>query len=165
MKAISLHAPWAWALMYGGKDVENRAKTFPRRRGGVEVTGRVWVHASVWPGRGALWAPSTQTAPQKWEMFFTEFNAVIRTVQLRGSTHTEHEWPTADAMRGHIVGSVEVYGYQTPDNPPDSPWYVPGSLAIMVRDPKPLVTPVPAQGALGWWTPPAEVLAQLEAQS
>lgn len=61
-------------------------------------------------------------------------------------------------MRGHIVGSVEVYGYAQTSS---SPWYVPDSLAILVRDPRPLAKAAPAKGALGWWTVPESALSEL----
>ena len=37
--ALSVRQPWAWALLYGGKTVENR--TWARR-----ARGRIWIHAS-----------------------------------------------------------------------------------------------------------------------
>lgn len=41
--AISLYAPWAWAILHLGKDVENRSLGFPR------VNGWVWLHCSKGP--------------------------------------------------------------------------------------------------------------------
>jgi len=38
MKAISIRQPWAWLILFGGKDVENRS--WPTR-----VRGRVLIHA------------------------------------------------------------------------------------------------------------------------
>ncbi len=145
---LSVHAPWAWALMHGGKDVENRSKSFPRRRNGEEVLGRVWVHASLWPGgRGFPGPRSARWGPWHRKML------IARTGSGREVHHGE-TW----RLRGHIVGSVEVYGYADES---DSPWYVPGSLAILVRDPQPLAKPVPAKGALGWWTVPEPTLSQV----
>lgn len=40
MKAISVKNPWAWAIIYGGKDIENRTwKT--------NFRGRVFIHAGL----------------------------------------------------------------------------------------------------------------------
>jgi hypothetical protein len=44
MKAISIRAPWAWAILHAGKDVENR--TWP-----TNVRGTVAIHASNSMGR------------------------------------------------------------------------------------------------------------------
>lgn len=38
-KALSVREPWAWAIIFGGKDVENRTWKTPYR-------GRIWIHAS-----------------------------------------------------------------------------------------------------------------------
>lgn len=164
--AISLHAPWAWALMHAGKDVENRSKNFPRRRDGEMVTGRVWVHASKGPGD----KPTFNGAARS--MLETLWNSwgsagLKDTTALFAATCLEHgdHAPTLEYLngfRGHIVGSIEVTGYRDPSDPPDSPWYIPGSLAVMVRNPKPLTKPVPAKGALGWWRPSEETRLLLE---
>ncbi len=39
MKALSIRQPWAWAIIYGGKDIENRVW-------GSTFRGRFLVHAS-----------------------------------------------------------------------------------------------------------------------
>ena len=37
--ALSVRQPWAWALLYGGKTIENRKWT-------THYRGRIWIHAS-----------------------------------------------------------------------------------------------------------------------
>lgn len=141
--AISVHAPWAWALMFAGKDVENRSKSFPRQRDGQPVLGRVWVHASLWPVTGPL--------PRGETMRGNEWNCELERMERLAGFGAP--WKAINEMRGHIVGSIRVDGYQTPDNPPSSKWYIPGSLAVMMCDPIPLAKPVLSPGALGWWRP------------
>ncbi len=188
-RAISLHAPWAWALMFAGKDVENRSCRQPGKPGGYtfpsNVLGRVWVHASLWPKPGPLrdfsdhkflfiehsehmvetWWESLGLLDETYDIRDQDGIAARKEETLRRTGVEVPKISAIDAIRGHIVGSVEVTGYRTPDDHPDSPWYVPGSLAIMVRDPRPLAKPVPAKGALGWWIPSPDVMAQLEAQA
>lgn len=159
--AISVHAPWAWALMHAGKDVENRSHG--KRRWPQSVLGRVWVHASRWP-LSMPTVPASGFARAVWSSEREKMHALAADHLGRSVDEAELEAELL-LMRGHIVGSVEVYGYRTPDDPPDSPWYVPGSLAILVRDPRPLATPVRAKGALGWWRPQGEVLEQLKGAS
>jgi hypothetical protein len=43
MRAISIRQPWAWAIVYAGKDVENRS--YPARFNGA-VGQRIGIHAS-----------------------------------------------------------------------------------------------------------------------
>lgn len=179
-RAISLHAPWAWAMMKPapyGKGVENRSPNFSKK-----VTGRVWVHASQWPIAGAITLKSKEARrlfisevevmlETMWEAlgWLTEtydvrdLNQLTELLQQTTEQFGPHVVAQCDALRGRIVGSVEVYGYRTPEDPPESPWYVPGSTAIMVRDPQPLETPVMAKGALGWWKLTSDVLKKLEA--
>lgn len=39
MKAISIHQPWAWAILYAGKPLENRSWS-------TNIRGRIAVHAA-----------------------------------------------------------------------------------------------------------------------
>ncbi len=39
MKALSIRQPWAWLIVHGGKDIENR-------KWNTKYRGRFWVHAS-----------------------------------------------------------------------------------------------------------------------
>lgn len=49
MKALSIQQPWAWAIIYGGKDVENRCWKTSHR-------GPVLIHASKkFDGEGLDW--------------------------------------------------------------------------------------------------------------
>lgn len=175
MIAISVRAPWAWALMFGGKDVENRSPSFPMRFRGAPVLGDVWVHASLWPG-GPLHAFSSAK-----EKFVAEGQRMVATMwKSQGWLDETESLPHLYALtekklgvsvpkvsdlnrlRGHILGRVRVTGHRDPDNPPESLWYIPGSRAILVEAPRPLATPVPCKGALGWWRVPDEVLEQIQ---
>ena len=45
-RAISIRQPWAWAVIHGGKDVENRSETAARAYRPA-VGQRVFIHASA----------------------------------------------------------------------------------------------------------------------
>ena len=178
--AISVYAPWAWAMLYGGKTLENRThgkRKFPMVYNGTPVLGDVWLHASLWPGgRGPL------REGRQLDEFCDEIGRMLAIYCLASGRvdPSAAEWdvpqlkrmlaerfgaknptrPFLEDMRGHIVGRLRVTGYRDPDDPPDSPWYVPGSRAVLVENPRPLAVPVPAKGALGWWPVPADVLEQ-----
>jgi hypothetical protein len=40
MKALSIRQPWAWLIIHGGKDIENRNRS-------TNLRGRIYVHASL----------------------------------------------------------------------------------------------------------------------
>lgn len=124
---------------------------FPRT-----VLGRVWVHASLYPGRGPIGPYGTSKKSERW------LETVIDSRERAIAARSVYRMPEGvspyhyfDQFRGKILGSIEVYGYA--ESSP-SPWYVPDSLAILVRDPSPLRHPVPAKGALAWWKVPPETL-------
>ena len=83
MKALSIRPPWAWAIIHGGKDVENR-----RLR--TRFRGRFLVHASL----------SVDPAD------FERAAAALRAADARAIV------PCADEFaRGGIIGSVELVDF------------------------------------------------------
>lgn len=50
IKALSVRQPWAWAIIHGGKDIENRS--WQAVNHGLNVRGRVAIHASATMGKG-----------------------------------------------------------------------------------------------------------------
>ena len=41
-RALTVHAPWAWAIIHGGKDIENRSWCPPKWM----LDQRIWIHCS-----------------------------------------------------------------------------------------------------------------------
>jgi hypothetical protein len=84
MKAISIRPQWAWAIMYAGKDIENRTwKT--------KIRGTIAVHASQTMSRGDY----------EWAL------EKIKEIRPRAKV------PAYEAMvRGAIIGLVDVVGCQ-----------------------------------------------------
>jgi hypothetical protein len=80
MKAISIRSPWAWAILYAGKDIENRSWI-------THTRGTVAVHAS-----------KTMSRP-----FYEEARAEIKKLAPRA------KMPAYEAMpRSAIIGLVDV---------------------------------------------------------
>jgi hypothetical protein len=133
VKCLSVKQPWAWAIMAGLKDVENRSwEPYERVRGQrVKVRGRLLIHASARPddeGRRFIASLGVQTP--------------------------------RDLPNGVILGSVVLADVVTNST---SPWADPGQKHWLVRDPIPWPAPIPALGKLGlWeWTPDSSALAVL----
>ena len=169
-KALSVHAPWAWALMFGGKDVENRSMNFTKK-----FRGDVWIHASKGPTSHrefrhtaekmleTLWVSMGWICFEDYDVRTDAMELVKRTMQGRHFKFPPR-MENLKAIRGLIIGRVRVESVLLPSDPPDSSWYIPGNMAMMVSNPRPLAVPVPAKGALGYWNVPDDVLEKLEGQ-
>lgn len=125
--ALSVRQPWPWAILFAGKDIENRSWQAVNR--GLNQRGRIALHAS----KGMTRDEYEDAA---------EFMAGIGI-----TVPPPHELP-----RGCIVGSVEVTDVVTKS---ESMWFF-GPRGLVLRDPIPC-KPMPCVGALGYfkWKPGA----------
>jgi|GEM_PF-2487401 len=155
--ALSLWAPWAFAILHLGKTIENRSLRGAKRNGFPRHhLGDFWIHASLWPSNGR----KPLSASKRDELRDQMFLAIAKSGRCLPLTAGLLD--DVDNMRGKIVGRATVTGYVEES---DSPWYVPGSLGIVVANPVALVTPVAASGALGWWRVLEPQMRELEAGS
>lgn len=133
MKALSIRAPWWWAILYAGKDIENR--DWP-----TKFRGRVLIHASSW------WSLNGVT---------DDGDMVSLIYRQAGGQPRDHGW-TYRMMRdvgGCIVGSVEIVDCVDKS---DSPWFF-GRHGFVLRDPVAFAMPVKCKGALGFFDPGLEI--------
>lgn len=130
--ALSVRQPWAWAIIHGGKDIENRSWHAVDR--GILRRGRVAIHAA----KGI-----TQQ----------EYASARDFMQSIGVNCP----PAADLMRGGIIGAVDVVDIVKASS---SPWFF-GPRGLVLRNPVPCRF-VPAVGQLGFfvWTPSDEVVVE-----
>lgn len=131
--ALSVRQPAAWAILHGGKDVENR--TLASVRAGRMKPGRIAIHAAIGMTRA-------------------EYDYLVWRWAQDGLCV-----PRPDVLpRRAIIGSVDVTGITTES---DSPWFR-GEAGLLLRDPVPC-DPIPAPGALGYfeWSPGGELAAPL----
>lgn len=82
MKALSIRQPWAWLIIHGGKDIENRSW-------GTKFRGRFLVHAAKGMTRD-------------------EYTEAADFAKTQGITIP----PVEALLRGGIVGSVELVDSQ-----------------------------------------------------
>ncbi len=122
--ALSVRQPSAWAIIHGGKDVENRS--LGSIRAGRMVPGRIAIHAA--------------TGMKQAEYDYLVWRWARDGVRV----------PRPDVLpRRAIIGTVEVVEIVTQS---DSPWFG-GEAGLLLRNPVPC-DPIPATGALGYfeWT-------------
>jgi hypothetical protein len=147
VKAITVRQPWAWAIIYGAKDVENRAQTWSYR-------GPLAIHA------GTTWSPQGEVDDRVW-------NALCRTWHADAwRCENVHDAPSARPDRfpfGVIIGVADLTDvHRAGEGCCDSPWadaeyHGKPSTHLVLADPQPIATPIPARGSLGLWMPPEHI--------
>lgn len=129
--ALSVRQPSAWAIIHGGKIVENRS--LGAIRAGRMTPGPICIHAAT-------------------GMKEDEYRYLHWRFAQHGSI-----CPRPDALvRGAIIGTVEVVEIITES---DSPWFG-GEAGLLLANPQ-AVDPIPATGALGYfeWVRGGEIAA------
>lgn len=120
--ALSVRQPWAWAIIYAGKDIENRS--WQAVNHGLAQRGRIAIHAAKGLTR-------------------YEYEDAAETITAITGRPPP---PARDLERGGIIGSVEVVDVVSRSA---SPWYF-GPRGLVLRDPQPCAF-VPAVGQLGYF--------------
>jgi hypothetical protein len=139
MRALTVQQPWAWAI-FNGKNIENRTALWSYR-------GPLAIHAGM---RGS-------------ERGFRD----RRILAAAGSSQQWH-----DLVYGAIIGLVYLVDVH-PDAGCCRPW---GESAypehgtdkirrdiahLVLDDPREFTEPIPCKGALGLWSPPADLEVRL----
>lgn len=129
MKCISVRQPWAWLIIHGGKDIENRDWT-------TNMRGRVLVHASKGVSTEDIESATSIVADMP---DVDRLLAGIRSACLDAG------------QRGGIIGSVEIVDCVLSS---PSPWFF-GRFGFVLR--APIALPFrPFKGALGFFDVPEE---------
>lgn len=130
IKALSIRQPWAWLIVEGFKDIENR--TWP-----THFRGRVLIHAG-----------KTMTR--------SDYNACAIFWQCCNLTeeiayNLMGKFPRFETLKselGGIVGEAEITDCVTASQ---SPWFV-GEYGFVIKNAK-RIPFQPCKGALGFFTP------------
>jgi hypothetical protein len=138
LRAITLWQPYAWALVFAGKDVENR----PRSLG---VTGWVAVHVGL-----------------HWDSAYIceQLRAINAFHPLGGEPPDFGMGPILDRQLGHIIGLVRINRWLDRRDASPSPWLQPPpGVAAVITDRVPLRTPVLCREGFhrGAWRVPSDV--------
>lgn len=119
--ALSVRQPWAWAIVHGGKDIENRSWQAVNK--GLKARGRVSIHASLGMTRDEY----------EYAAAFMEDRGIICPLP--------HE-----LLRGGIIGTVDVVDVVKESK---SPWFM-GPRGLVLRNPQ-ASTFIPCSGQLGYF--------------
>lgn len=120
--ALSIRQPWCWAILFAGKDIENRS--WQAVNHSLRKRGRVCIHAA----KGLKKDEYEDAAAFMRQVIGIECPAAV------------------DLDRGGIIGSVEVVDVVTES---DSAWFM-GPRGLVLRDPRPCEF-IPSTGALGYF--------------
>lgn len=128
MKALAIKQPWAWLIIHGGKDIENRTWH-------TKFRGRFLVHASAGMSRKEY---------QQVQIWLSYGRRAALNICLP---------PFEELQCGGVIGSVELV--DSVDHS-DSPWYM-GDKGFVLRDPQVLPF-TPYKGRLQFFDVPPELL-------
>lgn len=122
--ALSVRQPWAWAIIYGGKDIENRS--WRAGNPGLRFRGRICVHAA---------AGMTRDEYEDAADFMAHLGVACP--------------KPADLLRGGIVGTATVADIVSAS---ESPWFFgPKGLRLADAQPSDFIGVGGQLGFFRWW--------------
>ncbi|WP_345750081.1 hypothetical protein [Microbacterium rhizophilus] len=147
MRVLTVRQPWAWAIIHGGKDVENRVRNIAG-----DYRGPVAIHVAqtedanafslsetreVLDAAAARWMDAaTRARPKSVETvpWARDHGRIIGVVDL-----TDVHWSGMECSRGLKCHEYELC----------SPWAQAYHEHLVLANPRPLAEPIPYRGALG----------------
>lgn len=129
MRILTVRQPWAWAIIHGQKDVENRGRNIAGA-----YRGTVAIHAGLKVDQGWIFTPAGNL--------------------VNGWTASRSSLTLWQAL-GAIIGVVDLVDVHTECRLLDSsmatcsPWAEPHAYHLEFAHPRALATPIPYKGALG----------------
>lgn len=152
MRILTVRQPWAWALIHGGKDVENRSRNIAG-----DYRGPVAIHVSKTP------------ACRIGEHLTSGGVDFERDKSGYLARSERFAWPyRLPWWDGHVIGVVDLADVHH-DSVCDvgcSPrsWCLPDHWHLCLTNPHPLPAPIPAKGRLGLWHPGSELETAIREQ-
>ena len=147
MKAITVRQPWAWAIMHGGKDTENRTRNIAG-----SYRGPVVIHAAV--------ALTPCRRGQRLIGGDVEFERDQSGFLGRSPRFA---WPyRIPENRGCAIGIVDLTDAHTDFDcyRVCSQWAMEDNWHLTLANPRPFARPVPHKGALGLWNFPDDLIPE-----
>lgn len=146
MKALTIRQPWCWAILYAGKDIENRDWN-------TNLRGRIAIHAAKGMTREEYQDGIEFIALAAYEAGMSN---LVEYRKIKDLVIPDYE----EMTRSAIVGTVEIVSSLREST---SPWFQ-GRFGFQLANPRSLVQPIPIKGYLGFWDVPEDVVAMIENQ-
>jgi hypothetical protein len=122
---LSVRQPWAWLIISGIKDIENRNRP-------TKFKGRIYIHAS-----------------QTIDVENTAIGNTEQWILNRLTTEEKKRYFSEPKVRGAIIGEVDIVNCVTETT---SPWFI-GKYGFVLANPVAYKKPIPCRGALGFFEP------------
>lgn len=152
MRILTVRQPWAWAIIHGGKTVENRVRNIAG-----DYRGPVLIHA----------AKNTGT--------WNECEAALQAIHLIAGEDARAEF--LRSPRGAIIGVVDLVDVHLGSQRPGHCWHDDRGMQkrcsvwgedeafhLVLANPRALTEPIPYQGALGLRRVDAETILAVTRQ-
>ena len=144
MKALTVRQPYAWAIIHGGKDVENRSTAW-RYRGPLAIHAAARLDQQGRTDPDVLRAWNKRMHPLLCDVPNLTLGAIIGVVDLVGVHVERPRWSARTCWC-------------------ESDWAQIDCFHLMLANPRPLATPVPYKGRQGLWDVPDELVADLQTE-
>jgi hypothetical protein len=148
MRVLTVRQPWAWAIIYGGKDVENRDRNIAG-----SYRGPVAIHAAAAWDDDAFSDPIVRDAIARYGL-----DAMGSSLTTRAIIGVVDLVDVREPIDVQVRVDERTWKWVSHD---PSPWAWPGRKHLVFADPHPLAHPIPFRGGLGLRRLPAEVAAQI----
>lgn len=163
MRVLTVRQPWAWAIVHGGKDVENRTRSLGPYRGtvAVHVSQRPMPPGEPWSIASAAGMDTDRYTGD--DLHLGHVLGVVDLVDVHQHSSRVGCWRRAD-----VLGWVPADGSNAADDGWEprhcSPWAMPDHHHLVLANPRPLAAPIPARGRLGLWRPDDALAAAIDQQ-
>jgi hypothetical protein len=158
VKALTVHAPWGWAIAYAGKNVENRSWKPPQSLIGQRIAIHQGKRTNEWARRflANLCNPIVE-GPFEPDI---HLGCIVATAVVEGAFWQVAGCPQVrkrDPLPEQLLSRTSEYISTSVRN---SRWYL-GGVGWLLTDVIALPEPIPHKGAQGLWNVSPEALARI----
>ena len=164
MKCLTVRQPYAWAIIHGGKDVENRSRNVAG-----SYRGPLVIHASLTVGPEAL---DRRIAHAVGERSRAGDRLAWVPCFAAGPSGPDHRLAPWYGSRGGALGVATLvdvhrrsscldYDDENDELRPCSLWASTDEYHLVLANPRPFTVPIPYRGRLGLWEFPDELLPEV----